>query len=1774
MGIGSGAIRASGQSVRTDGRTHHYAFSAGLWGLQRERNPVSQERFQPKRIASWCLPPIAANGFTMLACRPAMDPRQIETLVRRLVDDPNDQDALMTALQAGQSDPAQYAQFLERVGTETTDPALSCHWLTAAAEVWSQSLGDARRSAQVLIEAIKRDPTQQAPADRLAEMYRERGDTKALLALHDRRSKAIDERLARDPSLAEQSAALHAELGRLWCEPVMNQPRKAIEHFKRAVELDPTSQYAIYSLRELLKGEGAWGDALAYFEAEQRLVEEMDRKIALYQDEAAVRRQLNDLAGVAATLSRARALEGGTDPTLQQMFGSVVLERVRANEKVAKEEIEQGGQAFTALAEEYPGEHGLSYALCALELVSGADRAVQLAMYYATELGREGEVAGAAAAYLSANPEGALAAEARALVQRHPEAAVPSSLAAPAGVQTKPSVHREPEKPSTAVLEGAGDFDQLQVLLDQANALSRKARKPEAAEKFLEVLRLSPSNEEAVAFLEGYMKQRRKYAELRDMLRAAAAVADAPFESRRNWLRELAGLSETQLRDPDTAIRAWQDLLELDPDDDGPREQLRRLLERAGRWDDLLELLEREAEQESDVERRVVMEKAIAKLHEQKRRDPVATGQTWARIAALLPDDETAIQTAVKNLEKGGRLDLAAQVIAENVGAVADQRARSQLFQKLAQLREQLSDWVGAGDAYTEAAQIQKSSELLEAAERCFSAGGAFEQAASTLEELSQHVTAGPARAALFARIAEHLTRLGDEANALARLEQATSLDPINDEYFERLEKIYVEQDRQSELVRTLLARAEGLDDTSRRIALRRRASGIQRETLGDPEGARESLLLVLSDGDDAETLGQLIEDAEGREDYAEAVEFLTRLAEVESDQKQKVALHLRIAKMTADQLDDLNRAIEELELVLKKHDPNDLGCLAALSELFERADDAEGMAATMERQLAVPGQSDAVRLELAARLADLFESRLQNPGKAIRMLDIVRSIDPENYDALARLVSLAEEGEDWPRLAGHLGELISVEGDEQELSQLTQRLALLYHERLGKSDEALAVLLQVADLGDTACREEYVRLGDSLGWKGLVAAKLVEWNLESAGSEERNHALRGAFDRFLEVSRDADAVNVARELVRARAADGELARQLETIAVRLKDLDALGLAHDLITHDLSGADRAEEMVRQAEVLERCGVDPVEAVQHGEQALTSISPDEVEELLTRLARLCANREQVIDLYERQVTRCKVPMDRFRALGRAAQVAAENGAVDRARVFFEIAVGGVVQDDVLAVLEDLAEQSDAANGTSTLRRTLAESLAGGGQGSKDGGRTRSAMLRRAARIAQVSLRDTEQAFAWLGEALVTHVDDDGLDELERLAEETGDPKRVETVLGRALEEVFDGPLVRKLLARRAKLRREVLSDPIAAAQDLKRLHELSPSDAAVNEELQALYEELSDHRGLVQLLEDQILRGKDPSQRAELARRVSRLWEERLGDHREAADAWRRVLRLKPNDPEAQEGLERAKANMLKKPSVSPPPWEPDASAPDSGSPQPSREEPNGEGIPQASSVPAAPSPTDPAPADLPGEMSNDQPGDSAPLAMVEGHDSEHLEGESPVLEDVANTVPEVMETPSSPKEEPWSELVSDPDDQAEMEAGAREPDELDASTPTDPDPEEIGGGDPADRELRDEMERESDGADGSAHKGAAPPVPVQKGPSAPPPKPSSPGRPPPPPPPSMRPVPMPPPPPSRLPPPPPPGSRPVPPPPPGAGRSAAPPKPPPPPPHRRGDDEE
>ncbi|MCW2566936.1 MAG: Adventurous gliding motility protein [Mycobacterium sp.] len=119
-----------------------------------------------------------------------------------------------------------------------------------------------------------------------------------------------------------------------------------------------------------------------------------------------------------------------------------------------------------------------------------------------------------------------------------------------------------------------------------------------------------------------------------------------------------------------------------------------------------------------------MLERKLAKLQEDKRKDLVAAGEAWGRISRLLSDDDQAILTASRLFEKGERPDLAATILAEGAPSIEDPVARGQLMQRLAELREQLGDVKAAGDSYAEAADALRQPAQVRPVHRLLSRSG------------------------------------------------------------------------------------------------------------------------------------------------------------------------------------------------------------------------------------------------------------------------------------------------------------------------------------------------------------------------------------------------------------------------------------------------------------------------------------------------------------------------------------------------------------------------------------------------------------------------------------------------------------------------------------------------------------------------------------------------------------------------------------------------------------------------------------------------------------------------------------------------------------------------------------------------------------------------------------------------------------------------------------------------------------------------------------------
>ena len=165
--------------------------------------------------------------------------KEVDVLVQRLASNPEDEEAQAAIQRIGTKDPTRYADVLEQIARRTGDRTHACYWLTEAAKVQADALGDSHHAAWLLLQAVRKDPMQDLPAERLTQLYRARNDTKGELALVEKRIKLLTPLLATHQDMAAKVAAMHVRAAELWAAPPMSDQKHSREHFDRAHELEP-----------------------------------------------------------------------------------------------------------------------------------------------------------------------------------------------------------------------------------------------------------------------------------------------------------------------------------------------------------------------------------------------------------------------------------------------------------------------------------------------------------------------------------------------------------------------------------------------------------------------------------------------------------------------------------------------------------------------------------------------------------------------------------------------------------------------------------------------------------------------------------------------------------------------------------------------------------------------------------------------------------------------------------------------------------------------------------------------------------------------------------------------------------------------------------------------------------------------------------------------------------------------------------------------------------------------------------------------------------------------------------------------------------------------------------------------------------------------------------------------------------------------------------------------------------------------------------------------
>ncbi|MBM4373516.1 MAG: tetratricopeptide repeat protein [Deltaproteobacteria bacterium] len=958
-------------------------------------------------------------------------------------------------------------------------------------------------------------------------------------------------------------------------------------------------------------------------------------------------------------------------------------------------------------------------------------------------------------------------------------------------------------------------------------------------------------------------------------------------------------------------------------------------------------------EHEDQADRRLELFRSLAEALETELEDRGAALDVVLSALAEAPAELSLWDSASRLAGLSGRTKDLANAYARTVGEGAkrapelERDLRIDLCDRAATLHEEhLSDPEGAAPYLQVVLDLDPKHDgafsrlkaILTGAERWSDLEGLYLRAIETAEDDLTKVE----HLHQVALLAEEL--MSDDGRAIGYFERIAGLDPLHSEATESLDRLYVRNERFTELA-ALLERSLETASEEDAVTLRIRLVDLYLHALKQTARVMAHLSAVLEGHHDHSEARELAEEClaveelrqpaallldgvyDARGEIRDLVRILGVRLEAELSDDDRRELLRRVATLRDERLRDDPGAFAALRRLVPL-EPEDASVRERFLQIGQRtgsyAEVADGLTEAAKRC-----QSAQARGEILMAAAQVCERDLEDDVRAEGLLKEALEIDPADPElvipAARALAAIYAKRGDHANLVVVLGIEVKLVDEADERARLFERIATLYEEAL--SDRANAIVSWNARLADEPT--DLVALlslerlyGDSEEWRNLIdALRRIEQATDHPQERKRCMVKCAEVlgDRLDEV---ADAIAAWRAvqddfgpeplvldpLARLQEKAGrfeELAEVLETwitlaadatdLQVRLGDVRRARLA------DPSGA-----MASYRTVLER---DPTNAPARA--GLESLLGHEVAEVRREAAQTLApifradgNAEALLRVLDIEVAATEEPSERLEILERALNTA-EDVLDDSSRAFDYAARGVREAAGEMNLAHWIANAERLADNTKRHADLLELFEAVLGQ-ILDSEVQQSTRLR-AAELARAQLGDDRRAIGHYRAALDAVSDDaTALLALEELYAAVADDAALLGILVQRAEQAQDDARV-ALLLRAGALQAGPLSDKGAAIRTYEDVLEIILDPEAVAA-LDGLYRTEQKFDSLVSLFERQIDSAKGKAI-ADLRVKLTAVLVTHQKDLARALDELDAALELEPLHSGAVEALE-------------------------------------------------------------------------------------------------------------------------------------------------------------------------------------------------------------------------------------------------------------------------
>lgn len=584
-----------------------------------------------------------------------------------------------------------------------------------------------------------------------------------------------------------------------------------------------------------------------------------------------------------------------------------------------------------------------------------------------------------------------------------------------------------------------------------------------------EAIAVDHSNFQAAKLLEVVYRREGRWAELAKVLELIAT--EASKDMRLAAYLRLGRLASKRLADPQRAVAAYEQALDLAPGNQEAMEFLSRHFSDHEEWDFLVALYEdqlRSSAVRPGEELNVFLQ--IGMVHWRMRGKPDAAEPWFEKVRKIAPAHGVVINFFREWCEQQNLRNRLITVLSDAQRAMSDGPERAAIATELARLAEDDANAGKAIEQYKASLRADPNNiEAREALRRLYTQTDAW---APLIDLLKHELDRLPAedkdgRVKLLLEITRlHRTHIKSDTALLPLLTQLMQLDEQNEEAARELVRIYEALSRWRDLLLYQQKLADITADLREKATLYRAVARRwldQFSNVGNGIEAYEALIRV--EPQDEEARSKLRELYNKRRAWAQLFALSEREAEF-AEGKAKIELLLEMAKLAAERLDRGADAIRLYREALAL-EPETPGLLDALEKQAERDKDFATVAEVLERRVDAAAD-EPTRLNVLQKLGSVYADRLNDPLGAARAWRRVLALKPDHpkalrvlrdaYLAAGDLDSLEElyaAQNDWDGLADVLSTAADKTGDADQKVRFSLHSARVYEERLQQPERA-----------------------------------------------------------------------------------------------------------------------------------------------------------------------------------------------------------------------------------------------------------------------------------------------------------------------------------------------------------------------------------------------------------------------------------------------------------------------------------------------------------------------------------------------------------------------------------------------------------------------------------------------------------------------------------------------------------------------------------------------